>query len=310
MVTAKYFFKYLHTFVVRRLKLEEKLYTSIAGKPVMSGQEGNDFIREALKTGKPFMACKFGSTEMCNLNYQMLKPFVNQGRIDYAFDNLCTLSGFFPHDESLLLRFYDTYMETIARADLLATGNEPFEGYLVEKYAPNLSFASFTSIEPWYWENPWSADLKGKKVLVIHPFAETIKSQYEKREHLHKNPDILPEFELHTLKAVQTLAGEKDERFETWFDALEYMYDEAMKIDFDIAIIGCGAYGMPLAGKLKTAGKQVIHLGGSTQLFFGIMGKRWEDNPTIMADYNEYWTRPGATEVIKNASKVEEACYW
>ena len=61
----------------------------------------------------------------------------------------------------------------------------------------------------------------------------------------------MPEFELKTLKAVQTIAGEKDERFSTWFEALEYMFEETMKIDFDIAIIGCGAYGMPLAAKLK-----------------------------------------------------------
>ena len=50
-----------------------------------------------------------------------------------------------------------------------------------------------------------------------------------------------------------------------------------MKIDFDVAIIGCGAYGFPLAAKLKQAGKQAIHLAGATQLLFGIKGKRWEE---------------------------------
>ena len=50
---------------------------------------------------------------------------------------------------------------------------------------------------------------------------------------------------------------------------------------FDVAIIGCGAYGMPLAAMLKQAGKQAIHLGGATQLLFGIKGKRWEEIKTI-----------------------------
>lgn len=95
------------------------------------------------------------------------------------------------------------------------------------------------------------------------------------------NPDILPEFELKTLKAVQTLAGEKEDRFKTWFEALNYMYTEAMKIDFDIAIIGCGAYGMPLASMLKEAGKKAIHMGGVTQILFGIKGKRWEEEPAF-----------------------------
>jgi len=52
-----------------------------------------------------------------------------------------------------------------------------------------------------------------------------------------------------TLKAVQTIANTKDDRFDTWFDALDYMYNEALKLDFDVALIGCGAYGYPLAAK-------------------------------------------------------------
>ena len=76
--------------------------------------------------------------------------------------------------------------------------------------------------EPWSSpEKPWSAALKGKKVLVIHPFKETIERQYKRREEIFPGTDILPEFELITLKAVQTVAGEKDNRFSTWFDALE-----------------------------------------------------------------------------------------
>lgn len=47
----------------------------------------------------------------------------------------------------------------------------------------------------------------------------------------------------------------------------------AMKINFDTAIIGCGAYGMPLAAQIKNAGRQAIHLGGAVQLLFGIKGE-------------------------------------
>jgi len=127
---------------------------------------------------------------------------------------------------------------------------------------------------------------------------------------LFNNNDILPEFTLLTLKAVQTVAGQRDERFETWFDALEFMFNEAMKKDFDIAILGCGAYGFPLAAKLKLAGKQAIHLGGATQLLFGIEGNRWDDHPVISKLYNEYWVRPIESEKPKNANSVEGACYW
>ena len=77
--------------------------------------------------------------------------------------------------------------------------------------------------------------LKGKKILVVHPFAETIKSQYEnKRRLIFPGTEILPEFDLHILKAVQTIAGTIDPRFPTWFDALNYMTEECLKINFDI----------------------------------------------------------------------------
>lgn len=78
-------------------------------------------------------------------------------------------------------------------------------------------------------------------------------------------------------KSVQTMCFNKDERFSDWFEALDFMYHEAMAKDFDVAIIGCGAYGFPLAAKLKRAGKIAIHLGGVTQLLFGIKGRRWEN---------------------------------
>ena len=90
------------------------------------------------------------------------------------------------------------------------------------------------------------------------------------------------------------------------------MYNEAMKMDFDIAIIGCGAYGMPLAAKLKQAGKQAIHLGGATQLLFGIKGKRWVENyPSKIATlFNDAWVYPDEIEVPQAAKVVEGGCYW
>jgi hypothetical protein len=187
------------------------------------------------------------------------------------------------------------------------------EDFIIEEFVPNADLTFLYRLEPWLTKGrPWSAALKGKKVLVIHPFENTIREQYKKRENIFPGTEILPEFELKTLKAVQTLCGEKDERFETWFDALDYMEREALKIDFDIAIIGCGAYGMPLAARLKKAGKQAIHLGGATQLLFGIKGKRWEENyPTSIAKrFNEAWVRASADETPQAARTVEKGCYW
>ena len=147
--------------------------------------------------------------------------------------------------------------------------------------------------------------MEKKKVLIIHPFEKTIISQYKKRKKIFLNKNILPEFDIDTIKAVQSLSSE-DSRFKSWFDALEYMKDKISKKDFDIALIGCGAYGLPLSSHVKKMGKIGIHMGGSLQLLFGIKGKRWDDNPIIKKLYNKHWVRPSEIEKPKNYKKVEE----
>ena len=77
-----------------------------------------------------------------------------------------------------------------------------------------------------------------------------------------------------------------------------------------VGLFGCGAYGMPLAAYCKEIGKKAVHLGGATQLLFGIKGKRWDCYDYISSLYNEYWVRPSEQEKPKNANKIESACYW
>jgi hypothetical protein len=168
-------------------------------------------------------------------------------------------------------------------------------------------------LNPYFSKIPWTKALKGKKVLVVHPFANTIERQYQKRQLLFKD-DLLPQFQLSTVKAVQSIAGIQTE-FADWFEALDYMKSEIDKHDYDICLIGCGAYGFPLAAHVKRRGKKSVHLGGSLQLLFGIRGKRWEnENYNNQYNYarlmNEHWVKPSDEETPQSAVKVEGACYW
>ena len=81
-------------------------------------------------------------------------------------------------------------------------------------------------------------------------------------------------------------------------------------IDFDIALLGCGAYGMPLGAFIKEKlHKQAVHAGGQLQLLFGIKGKRW-DAGSVSKLYNEYWVRPTDDLKPDNYVEVENGCYW
>ena len=313
-----YFNKCMRRHGIVKYFHKEPVMPRFAHKTVMSSAKTNAYIFDMIESGKPFLACRFGNTELQtvvgNLKVKLLGHSKEADEyLDKWFTRLGKDSGFFPVDYQYLDKFTDCILHAAGQADLLAMWHLNMEDFVIEQYANQADLTFLFRLEPWLYNGcPWSAALKGKKVLVIHPFEDTIRAQYERRDKLFPGTDILPEFELHTLKAIQTLCGEKDERFGTWFDALDYMYKEAMKIDFDIAIIGCGAYGMPLAAMLKKAGKQAIHLGGATQLLFGIKGRRWEENyPSKIATFfNEYWVYPAESEKPKNASTVEMGCYW
>lgn len=169
---------------------------------------------------------------------------------------------------------------------------------------------------PLLTRTPWTLALEGKKVLVVHPFVETIRMQYAKIDKIFPKETILPKFELITMKAVQTSAGGTAE-FNTWFDALQYMEDQIDTYDYDVCLLGCGAYGFPLAAHCKKCGKQALQLGGITQLIFGIKGNRWEtgdkytkEYPYAATYYNDEWVRPSKQEIPVKAKNVEDSCYW
>ena len=109
------------------------------------------------------------------------------------------------------------------------------------------------------------------------------------------------------MKPVQSIGDNKIAyNYESWFDALKDMKKQIKTIDFDIALIGAGAYGLFLADYCKSLGKKAVHMGGDTQLLFGIKGKRWDD----YGIYNEYWVRPSEEDKPLGAEKVEGGCYW
>ena len=311
-IWKKYYAKNFTRAAMKRLHLG-KLAPRIKYKKQPHDIEmANSIIYNKLISNKPFMAGRFGETEAratadaLGIKYGAKKK-PEKKRLDTLYNN----AGVFPYGAEMEMRFAECMEEYIPEVDVLCIWETFMQDLLINEYtSADIDLVPLKTAEPYYSKDPWSKGLEGKKVLVIHPFVKSISSQYNKRELLFENKDILPKFELKTLKAVQTIAGQKDERFNDWFEALDYMYNEALKIDFDVAIIGCGAYGFPLAARLKQAGKQAIHMGGATQILFGIKGNRWDKHPVISKFYNEHWVRPLPEEGLKTAGKVEGACYW
>ena len=125
---------------------------------------------------------------------------------------------------------------------------------------------------------------------------------------LFPGTDILPQFaDLRIVQAVQGLAG-ADTGYASWFDALAAMEQQMDAAPYDVAIIGAGAYGLPLAAHARDTGHAAIQMSGALQLLFGIRGKRWDDHPIISKLYNDAWVRP--EETLAHKEKVEGGSYW
>ena len=315
MKRIKWLYTYYSAFICRQfnkigIHLTPKF--DIPNRPVFDRNFTNEVITEYIEHGNPTMIARFGGSETLAAIEEIGISLGCRRHFSKAtFRGITRNAGVFPQDEKIIRRFSQLLIESGKQIDLLGMWRYPMQDYLINETCPDsVNISRLRFLEPFSYEKPWTSALRGKKVLVIHPFKKTIEQQYQKRELLFQNQEILPEFELRVVQAVQTIAYQKDPRFADWFEALDYMYMEAMKQDFDVAIIGCGAYGLPLAAKLKSAGKIAIHLGGVTQILFGIKGSRWDNDNVISKLYNSNWVRPLEEEMPQNAKIVENGCYW
>jgi hypothetical protein len=307
----KYYSKFNKFWGNQKMEFSTGFRTETGVSKYYGAQEGNDFLLSKLCSDVPFLAVRYGNYELKAVASFILN---NPDLLKKTFPALCLNAGFFPKEIELAEKFFQEYKKVSTEIDVFGAmhfrhGLWREEEKVYSELCPNSYLTDIHAFNFYNFNNPWTKGLEGKKVLVIHPFSISILEQYNSvREKLHKNPDTLPRFKsLETIKAIQSSADNHVE-FNNWFDALNHMKNQILEKEFDVALIGAGAYGIPLAGFVKSLGKQGIHLGGTTQLIFGIKGKRWDNNKHF--SYNEFWTRPKEDEKPLNFSKVEGGCYW
>ena len=305
-----------------RLKLyrRQSPLERIGSQCVVSNQEARNKLTTSILSGTPFAAGRLGTVEGDLVSWRIRHPkklfplglLMNSKR----------LAGVFPANQKDVDDFVDLYLEAVQNLDLLGVRNDDFfSGYfkmertVVETARPKV-LSSIRALSPLGEPESWVKALSGKKVLVIHPFASTIRSQYEKnRSRIFPGKLWLPEFQLEVFAPLQSAGDEKPlGEARNSSDALQAMLREISKIKFDVALIAAGAYGLPLASKIKESGKVAIHIGGVLQLFFGIRGGRF-DAVSSQYDYlslyhTEAWVRPAPEETPNWNRQVEGGAYW
>ncbi len=303
-----YFIK--NSFFVLRWKLFriKKNCTRFRGQKNITLDYSSNLIEEYIKRGEPFAAIRYGGSEIsCLNNYEKIilgwkKDY--KKLVKYAMKNN---AGFYPVEKEYMDRYASMFLNRLANLDILGIMGLHMEDYFHRKYSPKAKIVQYEAMEPLH--SSWTKALKGKKVLVVSPFSEEIVSQYKKRERLFlDDPDILPEFDLQVLRSPISLADELPSEYASFEEALKDMEEKISQMDFDIALIGAGAYGSLLTLFVKSIGKMAIQTGGATSTLFGIMGKRWENRPHVSKHVNDDWIHPSYKP--KGYEKVEGGCYW
>lgn len=286
--------------------LEEKFH-----RKVLTKEDANEYLKKMIHCKKPCFVGRLGSNELECITeyYYLLHRNINQK--ESYHNNLKIVmkqgAGFFPTTDEMLDLFSKMYLGDLRQLDFIwDMWSSKWANMLYKDFIPDIPIGFYDDTAfPIDIDEPWTNELAGKRVLVIHPFEESIICNYMKKELLFKNKKILPDFDLITMKPVQSLGNVKPD-FENWFMALESMKNEIVKNEFDIALIGAGAYGFPLGAYIKQLGKKAFHVGGMLQLYFGIKGKAWNK----FGYYNDNWTSPKETEKPEGYKNVEAGRYW
>ena len=150
--------------------------------------------------------------------------------------------------------------------------------------------------------------MNNKKVLAISSFDGLIQMQYTSGN-VYKIYDKFPPLaSLSTVKFPYCFLNNGPH--ENYFETLDAVFEEIKQIDFDIALLGCGAYGHMLCHLIDSQlGKDAIYIGGSIQTIFGILSKREKDCSNLPV--NEYWITNIPEEYKPpNYKQIENGCYW
>lgn len=262
-----------------------------------------------------------GSETQSTYNYSKNEK-INKQNIDILSNN----TGFYDtnNDIKILEKYCSHYLDSIKNSSYMATwsinsGIDQEQKYFIEKF--NLKSVTTRVLEPFYIIDqnikPWSNYLKNKKILIIHPFINSFKIQMKNKfKFFDKNNDFIfhPEHEFIFYKAFNTAAGNHIHK--NWLETFEIMCNDIKNINFDVALLGCGGYGLPLCNYIfKDLKKSSLYIGGGLQLLFGIYGKRWETNKYVQKILKKNNTisrmiRPIPEDSLKNSNKIEGACYW
>jgi hypothetical protein len=301
---------YFRARVVRSIKRNNSLET-------------NSLLKEMIELGSPALVARLGVTEAqvinCYLDISQTECFsfwpskiVSRYFYSKRTIQLRDLAGVYPVDDETVKEFVNLHQTALSNADVIGVWGKTYTSIEYFYVKSNAVIINQAGISPWLDTDPsmvgnWAHALRGKEVLVVSPFIQEFQDQLIQIDRVFQGRDF-PKANFKFLMPPLTQGGRNDGK--NWLIHLNEIKDKMAKLDFDVALISAGSYALPLAMHAKNLGKIGINCGGELQLFFGVIGKRWEKSPRVISALNEHWIRPYESNRPENWKSIEDGCYW
>lgn len=256
-------------------------------------------------TNKPISVGKLGGIEASHIQNYLHTGEANLVRGSSLFIN----AGIYCPNRQSLNAWCDQYIDAVRDLDyVLRWCPEQGDDYVIDAVGSGKTLTDFNQIEPFtHGSSGWHYQLSGKKVLVISQLAETILQQATKYSNIWPGAEI-GSVVVRGVGYSEALTGLTPI---DWRIKMDDLKKQISKLEFDFAVVGCGGFSLEICRFIKAEGKSVVHLGGATQLLFGIRGARWDGCFKDSVWYgNEKWVYPLEKETPIYKNLVEGGCYW
>ena len=281
--------------------------------PINSPELAHKLIAERIEKHVPTCVARVGGVESEILLWSQnisipCHPF---GRWRTIFDDTwcgATNAGISPRNPSSYQRFGDLVIDSLIHVDCLAVLRITHESVLIKQLPQVPYLCDLEELAPSMEFYPhWIDALQTQRILVVSPFHDSIQQQLPKLADIWPSRKWLSNSNILLYRFPYLI---DDNCQLNWWD----VYDDVTHIlqtwEYDIALLGCGGLGLPLAAVAKRSGKIGIQLGGQLQILFGIYGNRHLEQEWHCRCINSSWIRPLPHEVAESARRVENSCYW
>ncbi|BCM88225.1 hypothetical protein IAD21_00052 [Abditibacteriota bacterium] len=265
-----------------------------------------DDLRQAIGQNRGYAAGKLGISEKHWLYYPFLMERESEKRKNKAYEaTLCfhalRQAGLFPARPEFYLRFNDIYRHHLQTLDSVGIFCDlpTMEAEIVRHYDLASRLIYFKAQEPDRSvpdapSNCYLRFSKDKKVLLISPLSRFLKERAN-RETFEAvwSKTGKQWFYPRSVNFIEFLYGfsqKTQNQYETSLDLLDYLTAQIEARNFDIALIGAGGMGVPLAAFVKGKGKIGLSLGGHLQIIFGVYGEMWRNRSSWQKNhFNPSW---------------------